>query len=479
MTWHKTDDEFFDSAKLLPLEDDWRLWSDCIALWLAAGVFCSRSGTDGHIKRTRIARLTPMPEERAFEVAETLVELARKPGSEFGLWERNGDDYLFHDWLDYQPSAAEVAEKKAQNLKRQHRHRQQKRDGASRNALRNSDDYGYVTNESDDSEAVTNAVSHSPPSPTRSRSRPEPDPVPRGSPRGGAAGLAHVTAAVAAVGARQGSSTTATGIQAGLGDELSGMGYAVEFEAPVPDRGDGRPGRLDLIARGHGLVIAVEGDRLSPRGKSLAKLRSAAADLRVVVLRGRGASVPPAGIDAVLGLGWEGGDAQPVADAKPKRARKAKAAELSPDERAMAEAIATAVTTERERYGLPAVTAEQTAVVETACWCCAQGFQAAEVGRAVALRVASQLRWKCDEGQAQQMLAPATVLRQGRLRDAVELVRRGEVAGQPAVLARAGPASGQPNRVTSADLFNLADDFDRFREEEERCTSNTTSNTTS
>jgi len=170
MTWHKTDDEFFDSAKLLPLEDDWRLWSDCIALWLAAGVFCSRSGTDGHIKRTRIARLTPMPEERAFEVAETLVELARKPGSEFGLWERNGDDYLFHDWLDYQPSAAEVAEKKAQNLKRQHRHRQQKRDGASRNALRNSDDYGYVTNESDDSEAVTNAVSHSPPSPTRSRS---------------------------------------------------------------------------------------------------------------------------------------------------------------------------------------------------------------------------------------------------------------------------------------------------------------------
>lgn len=162
MTWYRVDDEFTDSPKLLPLEDDWRLWCDCMALWLAAGVYCARAQTDGRIKRSRLVRLTPMPAARAIEVADALVDRAQKEDSEFGLWEREGEDYRFHDWLHYQPSADEIARAKEGNRRRQQRFRSSRRgkdqqvvhdsDNESSNALRNGG--GHV---------VTNGVSNATP----------------------------------------------------------------------------------------------------------------------------------------------------------------------------------------------------------------------------------------------------------------------------------------------------------------------------
>ena len=82
---------------------------------------------------------------------------------------------------------------------------------------------------------------------------------------------------------------------------LSGLGLSVRREVRVEDRGDGRPGKLDLVADGHGLKIALELDRLEPREKSLWKLRRFDG-VRVVVLRERGYSGDtPEGIDAVIG----------------------------------------------------------------------------------------------------------------------------------------------------------------------------------
>lgn len=61
------------------------------------------------------------------------------------------------------------------------------------------------------------------------------------------------------------------------------IGWAVEREVPVPDRGDGRAGAIDLVVTDP-VPIAIELDRRSPRRKSLEKL-SAFDGARVVVLR--------------------------------------------------------------------------------------------------------------------------------------------------------------------------------------------------
>jgi len=61
--------------------------------------------------------------------------------------------------------------------------------------------------------------------------------------------------------------------------KLRDAGFAVwrEFEVGI--------GRVDILAVRDGFRVAIELDRKSPRWKSLAKLQTADADARVVVLR--------------------------------------------------------------------------------------------------------------------------------------------------------------------------------------------------
>ena len=54
---------------------------------------------------------------------------------------------------------------------------------------------------------------------------------------------------------------------------LEERGYSCTLEVPVADRGDGRSGRIDLLAERDGVQVAIEVDRDSPREKSLFKLR--------------------------------------------------------------------------------------------------------------------------------------------------------------------------------------------------------------
>ncbi len=74
--------------------------------------------------------------------------------------------------------------------------------------------------------------------------------------------------------------------QAMVKEHLEARGFDVTPEAPVADRGDGRPGRIDLLAKSAETTIAIEIDRLSPRTKSLVKLKRVEADHRLVLLRG-------------------------------------------------------------------------------------------------------------------------------------------------------------------------------------------------
>jgi hypothetical protein len=81
--------------------------------------------------------------------------------------------------------------------------------------------------------------------------------------------------------------------------------WLVRREYPVPDRGDGRPGRVDLFCEKGEQRVAIELDAVSPRHKSYAKLRGQAGVTTVIVLR-NAVDVPQvAEIDHVVAMGWK------------------------------------------------------------------------------------------------------------------------------------------------------------------------------
>lgn len=59
----------------------------------------------------------------------------------------------------------------------------------------------------------------------------------------------------------------------------------IQKEVFVPNRGDGRSGRIDLVYRIDNKIIAFELDRLSPRRKSIFKLKEFNADESYIITR--------------------------------------------------------------------------------------------------------------------------------------------------------------------------------------------------
>lgn len=67
---------------------------------------------------------------------------------------------------------------------------------------------------------------------------------------------------------------------------LRKKGFDVHIEHRVPNRGDGKLGRIDIIAEKGEEILAIEFDRSNPRKKSLFKLENFDCDHRIVLLRG-------------------------------------------------------------------------------------------------------------------------------------------------------------------------------------------------
>ena len=67
--------------------------------------------------------------------------------------------------------------------------------------------------------------------------------------------------------------------------QLEKAGFDCKSEVKVPDRGDGRGGRLDIVASMKGEIFAIEIDRLTARKKSLYKLKHFDCDARLIFLR--------------------------------------------------------------------------------------------------------------------------------------------------------------------------------------------------
>ena len=88
MTWVRIDDGFYDHPKIVALSDAaYRAFVDGLC-------YAGRHLTDGHIPEAALRRLARGPAVRELEAC--------------GLWERNGNGIVIHDYPEYQPSRSEV-----------------------------------------------------------------------------------------------------------------------------------------------------------------------------------------------------------------------------------------------------------------------------------------------------------------------------------------------------------------------------------
>ena len=69
-------------------------------------------------------------------------------------------------------------------------------------------------------------------------------------------------------------------------NELKKQNWLVVREHKVPDRGDGKRGRVDLMVLPPGLRVGIEIDNWVPIKKSIFKLKNNDFDVRIILLRG-------------------------------------------------------------------------------------------------------------------------------------------------------------------------------------------------
>lgn len=107
MPWVRLEDSFADHPKIERVGP--------LASWLhvAALCYCARHLTDGRLPKVKASRLADVASP------ETHVDALLR----VGLWHEDGDDYVIHDYLDYQPSRADVETERSAARDRMAKHR--------------------------------------------------------------------------------------------------------------------------------------------------------------------------------------------------------------------------------------------------------------------------------------------------------------------------------------------------------------------
>lgn len=98
MTWFRVDDKMMSHPKVLRIPRAAR--HSTLGLWLTAGVWCAGQLTNGRLPAYMLPELGATKRQ-----AQALVDC--------GLWELDGDEYVFHDWPDYQPTREHVENERA------------------------------------------------------------------------------------------------------------------------------------------------------------------------------------------------------------------------------------------------------------------------------------------------------------------------------------------------------------------------------
>jgi hypothetical protein len=96
VTWANFDDNFADHPKVLGLSDG------AFRLHVSGIVYCSRYLTDGEVPAVQVPRL--MPNYQAKYAAELVAR---------DLWDRDGESYHIHDYLQWNRSRAQVTSERA------------------------------------------------------------------------------------------------------------------------------------------------------------------------------------------------------------------------------------------------------------------------------------------------------------------------------------------------------------------------------
>lgn len=115
MTWLRLDDAYPDHPKVLPLSDA------AFRLDVTAKCWAAARATDGLITRSDLKVLAAKLEAPR-GVARVVDNLVAS-----GLWEVSGEGWKLHDWLDYNPSAKEVAADRAAAAERMRKLREKKK----------------------------------------------------------------------------------------------------------------------------------------------------------------------------------------------------------------------------------------------------------------------------------------------------------------------------------------------------------------
>lgn len=95
MVWARLDDQFHAHPKLAELDPD--LMLAAVGLHTLVLSWCASQLTDGHVPAAQVRRLAGQP------VENLTAELVR-----VGLWEKATKAFIVHDYLDYNPSRAQV-----------------------------------------------------------------------------------------------------------------------------------------------------------------------------------------------------------------------------------------------------------------------------------------------------------------------------------------------------------------------------------
>jgi len=129
VTWVRRDDQASIHRKVAPLDDaTYRLWSEAME-------WCSRNGTDGRIGADELTEIKRGTEPRAAKlVARNLWHQAGYQCDSDKCPPAGPDGWVIHDYLDYNPTKAQVKAELAAKAERTRRWRERKGGNASGDA---------------------------------------------------------------------------------------------------------------------------------------------------------------------------------------------------------------------------------------------------------------------------------------------------------------------------------------------------------
>lgn len=108
MTWARLDDSFYTHPKI---RKAWRCRAS-IGLHVFAIAHAADHSLDGHVATEFVEDQLPDEVERE-EAVKALLDA--------GLWERNGNGFIVHDFLAYNPSRADLTARREADKERKRR----------------------------------------------------------------------------------------------------------------------------------------------------------------------------------------------------------------------------------------------------------------------------------------------------------------------------------------------------------------------